>query len=232
MPTAASTLGPRLDAVADLVRPGEAMADLGCDHALLPIYLLARGRVPAAYGCDLRPDPLTVARANARRSGEPVELRLGDGLAPVAGLALGTATIAGMGGDKIAKILDAGPLHDVTRLVVAPNASWTLVREALHRHGFWPLDERLVEEAGRLYLVLAAERGGPEQPDPADFVLGPLLRQNPTPLFRRWLEGETGRLRKAVAGIDSAPRPDLERRAAFEAGLGILETALARLDRG
>ena len=62
-------LSKRLEAVAERVPQGAQVADIGCDHAYLPIALIERGQVPAAIGCDINKGPLEAARKNAARAG-------------------------------------------------------------------------------------------------------------------------------------------------------------------
>lgn len=207
-------LSPRLHTVAELVRPGEPAADIGTDHGLLAIALRERDQVPQVYACDLRPEPLAVAQRNldARSQLSGLELRLGDGLAPVAGLTLGTATIAGMGGATMEAILDRGPLKGITRLVLAPNEALERLRRALHRHGLWPVREVLVEDGGRHYVVVAAERGdAPADPSLEDFVIGPQLRTATDPtqqrLRARWATERLERFERSLRGL-AAAHPD------------------------
>ena len=51
------SLDARLAAAAVLVRPGEPVADLGCDHGKLTAVLAASGNYPKVIGADLRPGP-------------------------------------------------------------------------------------------------------------------------------------------------------------------------------
>ena len=83
-------LSPRLRSVAELVPQGAGFADVGTDHAYLPVWLLLEGRIRRAIAADLRPGPLSRARATAQRYGctRGIEFRLCDGLS---GLSAGEA---------------------------------------------------------------------------------------------------------------------------------------------
>ena len=76
------TLDARLAAAAELVRPGQPVADIGCDHGKLTAVLAASGRYPKVIGADLRPGPLSKARQTLEHANcqDRAELRLGDGL--------------------------------------------------------------------------------------------------------------------------------------------------------
>ena len=76
------TLDARLSAAAELVRPGQPVADIGCDHGKLTAVLAASGKYPKVIGADLRPGPLAKAAQTLEYAGckDRAELRLGDGL--------------------------------------------------------------------------------------------------------------------------------------------------------
>lgn len=77
-------LDPRLLCVAKHIRRGSVLADIGTDHAHLPVYLVERGVCPRAIASDLRPGPAEAARKSIRAAGltDMVEVRIGDGLTP------------------------------------------------------------------------------------------------------------------------------------------------------
>ena len=104
-------LDPRLLCVAKHIRRGSVLADIGTDHARLPVYLVEQGICPRAIASDLRRGPAEAARKTIRAAGlsETIEVRLGDGLTTVAAGEAGDIAIAGMGGETIAAILDACP---------------------------------------------------------------------------------------------------------------------------
>ena len=125
-------LSKRLEEVYKRVPEGARVADIGCDHAYLPIELVKTGRASFALGCDLNRGPLDAARQNAWRMGikeDKLTLRLGNGLAPVAAGEVDTVTIAGMGAGLMRDILEASPelVKALKRIVVSPNiAPWLL----------------------------------------------------------------------------------------------------------
>ena len=72
----------RLCAIAGMVTKGNRLADVGCDHGYLSIYLVEERIVPSAIAMDVRPGPLSRARENISRYGleDYIETRLSDGL--------------------------------------------------------------------------------------------------------------------------------------------------------
>ena len=103
-------LPPRLAAIAALVPDGARLADVGTDHALLPIRLLLDGKIQSAVATDIRSGPLSRAKENAYAAGvQDLSCVLCDGLTGISPDSVDTVVIAGMGGENIAAILRAAP---------------------------------------------------------------------------------------------------------------------------
>ena len=65
-----------------------SIADIGTDHAYIPISLAMENKIDRAIATDLRKGPLLIAEANIKKYSleNKIELRLGSGISPVAGL--------------------------------------------------------------------------------------------------------------------------------------------------
>ena len=72
----------RLQTIADQVSPGNRLADIGCDHGFVPIYLIQKGIIPSAIAMDVVEGPLSRAREHIRSAGldDVITTRLSDGL--------------------------------------------------------------------------------------------------------------------------------------------------------
>ena len=103
-------LSRRLQTIADQVTQGARVADIGSDHALLPVYLIQSGRCPSAIAGELNTGPFQAARKQTAEAGlkTVIEVRQGDGLSVLEPGEADTVTIAGMGGSLMADILEAG----------------------------------------------------------------------------------------------------------------------------
>lgn len=152
-------LSKRLEAVAERVPQAARMADIGCDHAYLPLALLKRGQVSYAIGCDVNAGPLEAARKNAAQAGIPLELRLANGLAALHPGEVDVVTLAGMGAGLMVDILSAEPqvTTALKRIVVSPNVAPWLLRQWAMTTGFAVCEETVVEEHGHYYEVFALE---------------------------------------------------------------------------
>ena len=209
----ASALSVRLAALADLVTPGRPMADIGTDHAQLPSALVRAGTVPSAIGIDVHAAPLQAA---AKTVAPGVDLRHGNGLAPLRDGEVHTVVIAGMGGERIRTIVDAGVPAGVARLVLQPNTDWAGVRGWIATRRLPLLDERIVAERDQFYLMLVVDPSPTEAEAPswdaADLELGPRLRRHPTDAWRAWVEATRARLEAAWRASASAQPDDPARR--------------------
>ena len=99
-------LSPRLRSVAELVPHGAHFADVGTDHAYLPVWLILHGVIDKAIASDLRPGPLERARETAEKYSvaDRIDFRLCDGLTGLRSEEANAIAIAGMGGETIANI--------------------------------------------------------------------------------------------------------------------------------
>lgn len=151
-------LSQRLQAIADLVNNGASVADIGCDHALLSIYLVNSGKAGRVLACDIKEGPLAAARKNVEKAGldAKINLRLCDGLAGVAPYEVDTVIIAGMGGEVITEILAHAPWVQSPKvtLLLQPMSRPEVLRMYLYRTGFAILGEQVIIERGHMYTVM------------------------------------------------------------------------------
>ncbi|MBQ7356319.1 MAG: SAM-dependent methyltransferase [Clostridia bacterium] len=157
-------LGARLLSAAGFVRQGAVFADVGTDHAYLPIFLLECGRVLRAVCSDINSGPLESARLNIEAAGlsDRCELVLCDGAAALSGKGITDYAICGMGGELIAEIIDAAPaLHtEGINLILQPMTKVGVLRKYLYENGFEILSEAYSEEGTKRYVCINARYTG------------------------------------------------------------------------
>lgn len=195
-------LTPRLQLLADMTPPGAHLADVGTDHAYLPVWLRLHGRVVSAIACDLREGPLARARETGRIYGaDGIDFRLGDGLSVISPEEADTVVIAGMGGENIAAILECAPwTADGSHcLLLQPMTRAEALRKFLMEHGYMIRREALARDRGTLYPVIEAV-GGQMTLSLGQLYGGVDLRHDP--LGERYIIEKIIRLTSAVAGLN------------------------------
>ncbi|OIQ08187.1 tRNA (adenine(22)-N(1))-methyltransferase [Moorella thermoacetica] len=210
MTTTSFNLPARLRVVAGLVPWGSSVADIGSDHALLPLYLVASGRSPRVIVVEVAPGPYRRALAAVTGAGltERVEVRRGDGLEPLRPGEVDTVTMAGLGALTQQEILAARPevRRRLRRLVLQPQGQAGPLRRYLAACGWRLLDEDLVYETGHYYFIMAAVPGvSPEYSD-LEWELGPLLLQKRHPLLAGYIADKMEKLTAAVRELGRSQR--------------------------
>jgi len=153
-------LSRRLQMLADMVTPGNSVADVGCDHAFLSIYLVQAGISPHVLAMDVRKGPLSAARKHIESSGlnTYIESRLSDGLEALGEGEAETIICAGMGGRLMERILGAGEAkaRRMRELILQPQSEIKEFRAFLRREGYRILAEEGVYEEGKYYFAMKA----------------------------------------------------------------------------
>ncbi len=167
----------RLLSAAELVRQNAILADIGTDHAYLPLFLLEGGRIDFAYGCDVNEGPLNSAKKNAeeRKMHTRMCFILTDGATILDGKGITDYTICGMGGELIADIIDRAPhlRTEGVNLILQPMSRQEKLRCYLAEAGFRIITESYSFDAGKYYVCMQAVYDGiSRQLSPLEAVVG------------------------------------------------------------
>ena len=172
---------PRFRKILELIPNCNTVADIGTDHAYIPVYLVNKGEAKKAIAMDLREGPLkraeaTVVKYNAK---EKTELRLSDGLEKLLPDEADVIVIAGMGGLLINEILEKNAKkHKNALFVLQPMTAEVEVRKYLEDNGFVIVDERLAREDNKIYQVMSVRFGNMKIENEVNYHLGIKLFQN------------------------------------------------------
>lgn len=199
-------LDERLASVAGKVRQDAVFADIGTDHAYLPVSLLCENKIRRAVCTDIAEGPLGKARKNAAAYGvaDRCDFLLTDGLSGVENFPVTDVAICGMGGEMIADILKNAPrtLLSGVNYILQPMTKQDILREALGELGFSVDTEDYSIENGKYYLTLTAHFDGVVRvlsENEAFFGL-PREKSRQTPAYLGYLSKKRRALQTAIAG--------------------------------
>ena len=175
----------RLKTIGDLVSDNSYCLDVGCDHALLDIYLVKRDDNIKAVASDIGEGPLEHARENIKKEHleDEIEVRLGNGLDTYSE-EIDTVIISGMGGRSIIGILNnnINIAKKIDTFILSPNNYQEDVKRYLVKIGFYIVDEYLVKEGKIIYQIIKF-RQGKKKYTSKEYFFGPVLLTKKDKLF-------------------------------------------------
>ena len=198
-------IGDRLEAIGKLVPQGCVLADIGTDHAYLPVWLLEQGKIASAIAGDIAEGPCLAAKNTVSMHGMrgKVEVRFGSGLKVLQTGEADCIAIAGMGASTMIEILEADmPLAvEAKRLVLQPMAGAASLRKWLIQNGWHIVAEDLVADGRHLYEIMAAERGKSASFSDAVLEIGPSLIEAKHPLLAKQFARQINNYKKLLANM-------------------------------
>lgn len=226
-------LNNRLKTVAQYINH-EVLADIGSDHAYLPLYVLEKKQIKRAVAGEVVKGPFEAAVQNVAKynATEAIDVRLGNGLEVIKPLEVDVITICGMGGPLIAEIITAGKdkLAHFPRLILQSNIHSEAVRRALVALGYDIIAEEIMKEKKHTYEIIVAEK--PEKPvnyTDKELKYGPLLLNNKNDVFFEKWNREYQHLLKVSAAIQNDP-VHAEKHVQLKEEISILKEVLGYVD--
>lgn len=197
-------LSSRLLACCGFVNPGDRVADVGCDHGYLGIYLLKNGIAGSVIASDIKEGPLQSALRNAVKFNvrDKMTFYLSNGVQGIP-RDFDTLVCAGMGADTMMSVLDAAPwLKDTKyRLILQCQSKRPELRKYLYRQGYAIRRETLAQDGKFLYPVMEAVYAPGESLTGAEFYITPALLASGSPLLPAFLRRVTDGMQKTVDGL-------------------------------
>lgn len=196
---------PRLLVAASFVKKGSYVADVGTDHAYIPIWLLKRDICPFAVAMDINHGPLMRAKKNIESFGlqKQIHTRLSNGLCALEPGEVDCVLICGMGGILINHILENGThlYSTIKHYILQPMTAIEETRKFLEDHHFMIQDECLAQEDDKIYTILSVAPGEMHMEKELDYYVGTCLVQNRDPLLPAYLDGRLYELEKAITSM-------------------------------
>lgn len=155
---------------------GSRLADIGSDHAYLPIYLVSKGVVTSAIATDINRGPVKNAEDNIAAHGleDKISARLGDGMQGLDKNEYDTVSVCGMGGELIFRIINNDDVRSRRPLMILqPMSSIEDLSRLLAEHGFDIFDDEWITEGEHIYRIMCVRYSGvPYTVDPLEAYTG------------------------------------------------------------
>lgn len=200
-------LSKRMKAIADMVPKSSVVADVGCDHGFVSIYLVQNDVAEKVIAMDVNKGPLARAKEHVETHGleKYIELRLSDGLEKVTEEdRVDTVVIAGMGGVLMTRLVKEA-VHDrgllLPTLILQPQSDHAMLRAFLRTHSYTIVEEKMVYEDGKYYPMLRAQHlakrvdGVIYESDLSD-AFGPILLKEKNSVLLEYLQKEIAKFER------------------------------------
>lgn len=171
------------------------IADIGTDHAYIPIYLIKKGLAERAIAADINKGPIEKAKLNiiSENLEDKIELRLGDGLSVIKPDEVQCAVIAGMGGNLIQDIIekDIDVFKKLNYCIVQPMQNPEVLRKYIYVKGYEIIDEDLCKEDDKFYEIIKIRYGENIQNiDPFYYEISKTLIYKQHPLMKEYIKNK------------------------------------------
>ncbi len=201
------------------------IADIGTDHAYIPIELAKNNKIDHAFACDINKGPCDIARSNIKNEGfeNIIEVRQGGGLSVINEGEADEIIIAGMGGKLISEIIAADiTIAKASRLILQPMNSQAELRTFLAENGFEITCEDLETEGFKVYNIFTAQKGT-QKPyeNEIDRHIPPVLYSHRC--IDHLIHKKTREFTKILNGLKRSAEPQTQRIAEYEMLLCELE---------
>lgn len=181
-------LSKRLKAISEYITEEDKIIDIGCDHALLDIYLKELYPNISIIASDIHEGAINMAKKNIEKNNleDKIDLRLGDGLNVVEASEIDTIVISGMGYYTIEEILsNKEKLVNVKKIIIQSNTDVVKLRKAIIKLGYKINRESLVEDSDIIYTIIEFVPGE-EKYDYKQIYFGPRLMEHKDELFAEY----------------------------------------------
>ena len=187
----AEKLSKRLERVAKYIITKGTLADIGSDHAYLPCYAIENEIASKAIAGEVVEGPFNSAKLNVaeRNLTSQIDVRFGSGLSVLLNGEADNITVCGMGGTLISQILEEGKnkFSGKERLILQPNINSEIIRHWMENNQWALVAEDILEEDGKIYEILVAEKGLMDKLSEAELLMGPFLMKDKSKTFiKKW----------------------------------------------
>lgn len=173
----------RLLSISNLVNKDDIIADIGCDHALLDIYLVNNNVISSAYVSDINEGAINSGINNIKKYHleEKITAKLSSGIESIP-ININTLIISGMGASTIIKILEHPNLEQINKIIIQSNNDHYKLRKTIIKKGFIIKEENIIEDNKKYYINIVFIRGTKKY-STKELKYGPILIKNNSKYF-------------------------------------------------
>lgn len=198
----------RMKMNASLADDNSRVADIGCDHGYVAMWLAQNKNCKYVIASDVNDGPIRRAEKNIKAAGldDRITVRKGYGLSVLEPGEVDTCIIAGMGGMLICEILSNATdiLETINKLILQPQSDVEAVRRHIHKLGFRITDEKICMDGGKYYISIVAVPGSEETPyTDNEYRFSRILANEGGSIFRSYVKSIIDKLSKLVEELDS-----------------------------
>lgn len=222
-------LSKRLEFIAKHIDKCNSIADIGTDHGYIPIYAVKNNLCERAIASDINKDPVRKSKLNISLEGlsDKIETRLGGGLDTIKSKEAEGVVIAGMGGNLIRDILEAGKnkLPFFKFIILQPAQNPEVLREYLYNNGYKILEEDLCFDEGIYYELfkVVKKSGENTKVDSIFYEFSPVLLKTKHPLMLPYIESKEKKYKKILGFIKDDSESARIRKKEIEEKLAFIE---------
>lgn len=200
----------RLKQISNYIDNGSSIIDVGCDHALLDIYLENNKKLNKIIASDINEGPLSQAKLNLEKyNSKIIKLSLSDGLNDLE-QDINTIIISGLGGESIISILykDIKKLENIDNIIVSPNNEIPKVRKKISQLGYMIEKESYVLDKNKYYCIMRFIKGKKKY-SKKELFFGPIALKEKNEMFQKYFEYY---LSKEIHILSKLPRKHIIKR--------------------
>lgn len=194
----------RLRVIGDLVKDNSFILDIGCDHALLDIYVVQNKRNVKAIASDINEKPLIIAKENIKKyNAKNIKIVNKDGIESFEE-GVDTVILSGLGSTTIVNILkkDKNILNKIDRLIISSNNDYHFLRKSICALGFKIEEEQIVCDKNKYYPIIVFIKGK-EKYNNFELKYGPILLNNKDKVFKDYLKLNKKKLLKIYNSLSN-----------------------------
>lgn len=186
----------RLKRVASYVDDNSYIIDVGCDHALLDIYLVKTKKNIKVIASDISDGPLEYAYKNIEKENllNKIKITKRNGIDNLE-KEVDTIVISGMGTSNVLDIIfrNKENLKNIKKIIISSNNDWYSLRKIFTENNYYIKEEDIILENDKFYPIVIFEKGTKKYKK-YELKYGPILLKSNNEVFKKYIEKEISKL--------------------------------------